>query len=320
MKLTKDTFSDLHVLVIGDVMIDQYLHGQVFRKSPEADIPVLENVLTEKKLGGAANVAKNLVALGAKATLLSVCGDDHNQILLGQLLEQEGINSRLISDPSRKTTVKTRVFSDRQQIVRVDEEDQHDIGEYINESLIGYLEEIIRAAKIDVIILQDYNKGVLCQKNIRRIISIAKEAEIFIAVDPKNKNIVEYRSVDLFKPNLNELANHYPNLSLQEDFQLNVVTKMAEALREEIAARTILVTLSDHGAMILTDKDSYYKDAEIIDIVDVCGAGDAVIAICAMLLLKGINGDELLTYCNQTGRIVCQKTGVAPIHINDLIL
>ncbi len=318
MQVDMAIFSDLHILILGDVMIDQYMHGNVYRQSPEADIPVLEDVRTEKKLGGAANVAKNIHHLGAKASLLSVCGEDSHQDTLQTLLKQHQIEAHIIADSTRQTTVKTRVFADKNQLIRVDQEDKHAISEEINHQLLQRFEAIIEQSKIDILILQDYNKGVLHQKNIGAIIQRAQSKEIFIAVDPKVQHFYEYEGVDLFKPNMKELFQQFPSEAIQNSFDLSVVKKLAKKVQTQIASKTILVTLSEHGAMLCTESESYYKAAKSIEVVDVCGAGDAVIAVIAMAMYKGIESEELLDLCNETGRIVCEKTGVASIHISEL--
>ena len=318
MRLSLDFFKDLHVLVVGDVMIDQYMNGNVFRQSPEANIPVLENVSLLKKLGGAANVAKNIVHLGAKASLLSVTGNDSNYDHLVGLLNNQQIAAHLIKDPERQTTIKTRVFADKTQLVRVDQEDKHDLSEEKNKELLQKYQDILANEKIDILLLQDYNKGVLNKGNIETLIEIAKSKGVFVAVDPKIANFYAYKNVDLFKPNLKELMGQFPNENLSGDFNVALVKKLAEIVRSEIVAKTILVTLSEHGAMIMDKKESYYKAAKTIEVVDVCGAGDAVIAVCAMTMQKGLSKEEILELCNETGRIVCEKTGVESIHISEL--
>lgn len=318
MRLSLDFFNDLHVLVIGDVMIDQYMNGNVFRKSPEADIPVLENVTLLKKLGGAANVAKNIFHLGAKASLLSVCGDDNNQEHLLSLLKKYQISAYLIKDSDRQTTIKTRVFADKTQLVRVDQEDKQELSEKINNQLLESFENILKKEQIDILLLQDYNKGVLGKQNISKLIKMAKSKGIFIAVDPKVDNFYEYKEVELFKPNLKELNTQFPNAPTEKGFNVVGAKILAEKVRSEIVAKTILVTLSEHGAMLLTETESYYKATKTIDVVDVCGAGDAVMAVTAMAMFKGIENDEILELCNETGRIVCEKTGVESIHISEL--
>ncbi len=319
MKLQKNSFSDIRVLVIGDVMIDQYMWGEVYRNSPEAEIPVLEDVRIEQKLGGAANVAVNLKDLGAEVFLISIVGDDKGAEQMSTLLTQSDIRHQLVTDDSRPTTVKTRIFKDSEQLIRVDQESTSEMSIEQDEIFLRKYHEVISEFNPDILILQDYNKGVLTEYNIPLIIKSAKEHRIFVSVDPKKKNFALYRNVDLIKPNLKELYHQIRPQEHEISFQPDWIAGKAKELLRKMSVGIFLVTLSEHGAMICTEKVSTHKEADSIEIVDVCGAGDGVIAVATLMAHKGATNEQILHSTNKTGRIVCQKTGVAGITIDELL-
>ena len=185
-------FSALHVMVIGDLMLDQYIKGTVSRISPEAPVPILDQSARETKLGGAANVAANLISLGAQTTLVGVVGDDIEQAKMEALISETQIQSQLIKDPTRPTTLKTRLLADNQQVLRVDKESTRDISQAIVEKLISAVAHLLTSGTIDFVILQDYNKGVFTPYSIPRIIKLCQENGIGVGVDPKIKNIEHY--------------------------------------------------------------------------------------------------------------------------------
>ncbi len=301
-----------NILVIGDVMVDQYMKGVVRRKSPEADIPVLDQVTTIMEPGGAANVSLNAIILGSKATLIGVIGNDEKGLKLQSILEEKSISTEFIKDNTRPTTVKTRVFDGNKQLIRIDDESTIDCSEEIQKELIQKVKEIVNKEKFDIAILQDYNKGVLTKNTISKIIAILKSKNIFIAVDPKKKNFECYMDVNLFKPNMNEML-FWAKMDAKTEFDKNFIEKIGKNLRSEIASTTLLVTLSEHGAMYFSKKASYYKEAIPMEVVDVCGAGDAVILVAAMADFQNLNPSEVLEYCVKTGKIVCGKVGVSGI-------
>ncbi len=307
----------INVLVIGDVMLDQYMKGSVRRKSPEADIPVLDQVKTRIEVGGAANVALNAKLLDCNVHLIGVVGRDVKAKTLSSLLYQHNINASLIEDESRPTTVKTRIFNNSDQIVRVDEESTADIDAIIQEEVLTQLDNLLSIQKFHVAILQDYNKGVLCAKLIPQIISKLKTKGIFIAVDPKEKNIELYQGVNLFKPNLNELKK-WGSIEKSKKFNKNWVERLAEELREKICAEKVLVTLSENGCFYTSKNTSAFKSAIPIEVADVCGAGDAVMVVAALATFENKTIDEILSISVKAGRIVCLKEGVSTISMEEL--
>lgn len=301
--------TEFNILVIGDVMIDQYMKGVVKRRSPEADIPVLEEVHTISEPGGAANVAVNASMLGSKVTLVGVTGEDQGALKLIKLLNERSIRAEFVTDRTRPTTVKTRVFNGPTQLVRVDEESTEDCNSYISKIVEDRITDLVSKEKYDIAILQDYNKGVFHKKNITNIVQILKSNGIFIAVDPKKKNFNYFSGVDLFKPNLSEML-HWMGRSSFDEFNLVEVKELAKTLYNEIACTTLLVTLSEHGALLLQEDSIDYKKSIPLEVVDVCGAGDAVITVGAMAKFQNLTNEIILEFCVKTGRIVCEKVGV----------
>lgn len=304
------------VIIIGDVMIDQYLQGEVRRKSPEADIPVLDKVTTRAEAGGAANVALNAKLLDCEVHLVGIVGEDEKASKLLKLVKKHGITTHFISDSSRPTTVKTRVFNGDYQVIRVDEESTEDIDENVQKQLLSEIEKCLSENSFDIAILQDYNKGLFCKKNIKKIISLLQNKNIFIGVDPKNKNIECYQNVDLFKPNFNELRNWAEEEN--EKFDLKSVKRLGKALKEKIKAKNVLVTLSEHGAMYFSKDEIIHQKSIPIKVADVCGAGDAVMMVSAIAAFQNKSIPDILELCVKTGKIVCLKKGVSTISSGEL--
>jgi rfaE bifunctional protein kinase chain/domain len=308
---------NLKVIVIGDVMLDQYLYGTVRRKSPEADIPVLDQLNYKIEVGGAANVALNAKLLDCDVHLVGVVGQDEKATKLESILHSHGIKTSLIEDHNRPTTVKTRLFNGNEQLVRVDEESTEDIDDDIQSTLINKISDVISEEKYDIAILQDYNKGVFCNTNIIEIITLLKSKDIFIGVDPKKENFECYKHVDLFKPNLNELKQ-WAEIEKEKKYSKNWVEKIGTKLRNEISAKTVLITLSEHGVLYLSENKTFHKPSIPIDVVDVCGAGDAVMMVSAIAAYKNKTGEEILSLCVRAGKIVCLKVGVSSISSAEL--
>ena len=203
----KLNFSDLSVLIIGDVMVDFYLFGEVNRISPEAPVPVVEIASKESRPGGAANVALNIYELGAKPILLSMIGRDLTGNSLIKMLRESGVKTNhVLQNKNRMTTLKTRVFDEDKQVVRFDEEEIEDVNEAQETLLIKEFRKILLNDKPGIIIIQDYNKGVLTKYFIKQILLLATKSGIPVAVDPKERNFFDYQAIDLFKPNLREFS------------------------------------------------------------------------------------------------------------------
>ena len=305
--------AQLHVVVIGDVMIDRYYSGKIDRVSPEAPVPLVNVKATEDRLGGAANVALNCKAMGAKVSLASVIGDDADAAILLQLLEENEIEHALVfKSDQRKTTCKTRVLSRNQQILRFDQEMETDLELKEEHHFIDMVLRFLQIQKPDIVIFQDYNKGVLKENIINRITQHCKNLDILIAVDPKKKNFFAYKNVAIFKPNLKELREglHLPidpvNLAnLEEAHQL---------LKDKLGHKISFITLSEHGVFYQNEDDRKIIPSHHRNISDVSGAGDSVIAVAALVYAVTKNANLMAEYSNIAGGLVCEEVGVVPIN------
>lgn len=307
-------FSDLHIAVIGDVMIDRYISGYVKRISPEAPVPILEWKTTENRMGGAANVALNLHELGAQVSLLSVVGDDkRSDILKESINKYNRIVCEFVKDKDRNTTVKTRIVAKNQQLLRVDSEDTHDVSDEKSLELLERLKICHAKKPINGIILQDYNKGVLTEYSISKVIQWANHHSISTFVDPKEKNFFSYKNCTVFKPNKKEAAQAL-GAEWREDY--NYVSGI---LRQKLHQKTTLITLSDEGLFIGDDQTSFMVPTTVRNISDVSGAGDTVISIVSLCYLKSIPLDQIGRIANLAGGQVCESPGVVPINLSQLV-
>lgn len=301
-----------HLLVVGDVMVDAYLWGRVDRISPEAPVPVVQVTRRSARLGGAANVALNAQALGATATIASVVGDDPDADRIEALLrEQRSPTEGIVRSSQRRTTVKTRVISGHQHVVRVDEEQEDELSQADERALLDRIAMLVAARRPDAIVLEDYNKGVLTATVIEGVIRLAKQSGVPVAVDPKKRNFLTYHGVDLFKPNLKELREGLKiEIDPADDASIN---KAVRALEEKLANRLSLVTLSELGAYVHDHGVGTRIAAHKRKIVDVSGAGDTVIAVAALSLAQGLDARNIAALSNLAGGLVCEEVGVVPI-------
>lgn len=305
-------FSRLKVLIIGDLMIDSYTWGRVSRISPEAPVPVVNVIRRESRLGGAGNVVLNIASLGATAVICSVIGDDApgrelQKIILDSNLSTEG----LIVEPGRMTTVKERIIAGSQQVVRVDSETESSISSSSHKALLAHIKDSI--SDVDVIIFEDYDKGVLSSELIQSVISMAKENNIPTVVDPKRKNFFAYKGATLFKPNLHELRD---GLGLMPtDFDADHLADTVRKFKVSQEFTGVFVTLSERGVYIDFENDQQLIPAHIRQISDVSGAGDTVISIAACVLALGGSTEQIASLANLGGGLVCESLGVVPIDL-----
>ena len=305
-------FSRLKVLIIGDLMIDSYTWGRVSRISPEAPVPVVNVIRRESRLGGAGNVVLNIASLGATAVICSVIGDDApgrelQKIILDSNLSTEG----LIVEPGRMTTVKERIIAGSQQVVRVDSETENSISLSSQQALLTLIKRSI--SDVDVIIFEDYDKGVLSAELIQSVISMAKENNIPTVVDPKRKNFFAYKGATLFKPNLHELRD---GLGLMpSDFDADHLAETVRKFKVSQEFTGVFVTLSERGVYIDFENDQQLIPAHIRQISDVSGAGDTVISIAACVLALGGTTEQIASLANLGGGLVCESLGVVPINL-----
>lgn len=308
-------FENIPVLIIGDVMIDAYLFGNVERISPEAPVPIVAVNKKESRLGGAANVALNLVSLGAKPILCSTIGNDSEGHELIDLLLKSNINAEgIIKDNDRITTVKTRVISQNHQMLRIDNENAEVLNTEQTKLLIAKIETLLPTAKI--VIFEDYDKGVITEALIERITRKANELGIPTVVDPKKRNFNYYKNVTLLKPNLKELRE-----GINTQFSLNnkpEFENVCQKLMANMNIKYLFVTLSENGVMITDGNDFTYIPAHLRKVADVSGAGDTVISVASLCLALNLPIHQVAAISNLAGGLVCEEVGVIPIDKNKL--
>jgi len=311
-------FSNLKVMIIGDVMIDTYLWGHVGRVSPEAPVPIVSGVIEENRLGGAANVALNVKAMGAVPILCSVIGDDDRGKLILELMEEQLLSDvGLVVDGNRVTTQKTRIISGSQHLLRVDEEMDIFLSKRVQEEFLELISSLLESGGIDAIIMQDYDKGVLTPRVISEVISASERVAVPVLVDPKFRSFSLYRRVKLFKPNFKELVK-----GLDLDLTRKEIDKLAEAMKkfqEKQQIENLLVTLSDQGVLNSGNGEHVHIPAIKREIADVSGAGDTVIAVASLCILAGLSPAEVAALSNLAGGQVCEKAGVVPINSGKLL-
>ncbi|MBL0329621.1 MAG: D-glycero-beta-D-manno-heptose-7-phosphate kinase [Bacteroidetes bacterium] len=315
---TFKAFNKLNVLIIGDVMIDAYMWGNVNRISPEAPVPIVAIHKKENRLGGAANVALNIQAMGANPILCSVIGeDDGAKVFLDLLKGNKLSNKGIIKSKRRITTVKTRVISSNHQMLRVDEEIESNIDTKENTALFSEIKKLVASEKINVIIFEDYDKGTITPDLIKNVVALAKQKGIPTVVDPKKKNFMAYTGVTLFKPNLKELKE-----GLKMDFDhtnIKELDKVVAGFIKKQNITTALITLSEKGVYIHSAKSKNLVPAHIRNISDVSGAGDTVVSIAALCLASKLSPVTTATLANLAGGLVCEKVGVVPIDKKQLL-
>lgn len=320
-KLFED-FNRLNIMIIGDVMVDSYLWGKVERISPEAPIPIVALRKRENRMGGAANVAMNIRSMGANPILCSVIGTDDKGDQFLDLLKKEKItDDGIVRSTRRITTTKFRIFGNSYQMLRVDEEMDNDLvqGDFL--TMIRVIDQILSKVKIDCIIFQDYDKGVITQKLIQEVVKRALVANIPVTVDPKKKNFMAYQQVTLFKPNLKEMKD---GLNLDGDLEDNQsVVDAAQLLRARLDCRYVLTTMSDKGVLIShkdrSEERNTFIPAHMRMISDVSGAGDTVISLASLCLALNRSPNEIAYISNLAGGLVCEDVGVVPINKDKLL-
>jgi len=302
-------FADRNVLVVGDLMLDTYLWGEINRISPEAPVPIVEVKKIEYNPGGAANVALNLASLGCKVSLIGLIGTDAEGTILKNLLDQRNIIcTDLVMSESRPTTVKSRIIAHNQQVVRADREMNKDLSESSNNNLIKSVKAIIE--DVDAVILGDYNKGVLNLVSVKAIIDAANNIGKPVYVDPKESNFNAYKNVRLFKPNLSEFKNAYI-----EDESLEVA---GFQFKHEINAEILMITRGADGVSLFDGSDYHHFPTKARLVHDVSGAGDTVIATFTLSDICGASTEESVTLSNYAAGRVCEEVGVVPISLKML--
>ncbi|MGZ3940034.1 MAG: bifunctional heptose 7-phosphate kinase/heptose 1-phosphate adenyltransferase [Flavisolibacter sp.] len=311
-------FSSLKVGVIGDVMLDTYMWGEVERISPEAPVPIVSLRNKEQRIGGAGNVALNTQSLLAKSYLISVMGQDDDASKLTSLLSAQNINcSYCIQSKERITTNKTRVISRNQHMMRLDAEITDDLCRQDEERLIELFERFVQAEKPDVVVLEDYNKGVLTDTVIQVVLSVCKKAGVITAVDPKRKNFLQYKGADIFKPNLKEVKEAL-NLLFSE-IDLELLRDIHRELSHLLHHRISFITLSEKGVFFGEENKSAIIPSHIRNIADVSGAGDTVIAVSSLVYAVTKNANLMAEVANIAGGLVCEEVGTVAIDRQKLL-
>ena len=313
-----ESFSNFNVLIIGDVMVDAYVWGKVDRISPEAPVPIVSCVNRESRLGGAANVALNIKSLGANPILCSVIGNDEKgKEFLNLLTEIQDEQYGIVVSDKRRTTVKTRFISDNQHLIRVDEEDTHELADEIELEFIDHIKSLLEKHEIHAVVFEDYDKGVITKNLIEEITDFANQKNIPILVDPKKRHYTDYKNVTLFKPNFKEFVEG-SNLLLEKG-DLEGLFKEAKKFQNEMGIEKLLITLSELGVFISNEKSYEHIPAVVRQIADVSGAGDTVISVATLCLAAGMNAKEIAAISNLAGGIVCEIPVVVPIDKDQLL-
>ncbi len=311
-------FTQLKMVVIGDVMLDTYWWGKVDRISPEAPVPVVAVSKREQRIGGAGNVALNVCALGAGVSILSVLGKDEDGEQLTRLLKENNIQTKyLVHSEHRITTNKIRVISRNQQMMRLDAELTGDMIKEDEDRLLYSFENYIAAENPDVVILEDYNKGVLTENVIKSIITLCKKHNILTAVDPKRKNFFAYEGVDIFKPNFKEVLEGL-NM-IRDEMNLSVLKDMHLLLQDKLKHRVSFITLSEKGVFYQHDDKAAIISTHIRSIADVSGAGDTVIGVASLVFAATGDAKLMAEIANIAGGLVCEEVGTVAVNKDKLL-
>lgn len=312
------SFQNIKVAVLGDVMLDTYWWGHVERISPEAPVPVVSLDKKELRIGGAGNVALNLSALGAQTFVISVIGNDEEGKQLKTLFEQNKVDtSNIISSNERITTNKMRIVSRNQQMMRLDAEVTTDINEVLQQQLLSVIKKYFQINRPDVLILEDYNKGVLTENLIHEVIALCKEYNVITTVDPKRKNFFAYKGVDIFKPNLKEVKEGLNLLidEVNEHSLQNIHQQLNQILQHQIS----LITLSEKGIFYQSSAQKNIIPTHIRNIADVSGAGDTVIAVASLVYANKKDIELAAQIANIAGGLVCEEVATSPIDKEKLL-
>jgi len=312
-----ESFSQLKIGVIGDLMLDTYWWGKVDRISPEAPVPVVAVSKKEQRIGGAGNVALNVQSLGASVSVISMIGEETEAKLLQQLFKSENIDTTyLLTDPARITTNKIRIISRNQHMMRLDAEQTSVLTAAQEQRMLAIFREYIRNESPDLVILEDYNKGVLTESGIGEIISICRENNILTAVDPKRKNFFAFRNADIFKPNLQE-AKEGLNI-IGDEVSPELLNNIHDSLVRELNHKISFITLSEKGVFYKSGQTSELIPTHIRSIADVSGAGDTVIAVASVVYAASKNIRLMAEMANIAGGLVCEEVGTVAIDRNKL--
>jgi rfaE bifunctional protein kinase chain/domain len=313
-----EQFDEFKIMVIGDAMIDEYVWGQISRISPEAPVPVVNFARREQRLGGAANVALNIQALGATPIFCSTIGNDERANILTTLLTNNGLSADgIIKNSSRITTSKTRIIAGSQHVLRIDEETTKPLHAALEQEFVENIKKIAEHQKINAIIFEDYDKGCITPAVIEQVTALAYARNIPTLVDPKRRNFNHYFGVSLFKPNYKEFCEGI-NADVNKN-SYDEIFAVAKDFQQKMNIKYMLVTLSERGAL-LSDGNRYAAvPARVRNIVDVSGAGDTLISVAALCMAAGAELEDMVAIANLAGGCVCEQVGVVPINKKTLL-
>ena len=303
----KAAIEKARVLVVGDVMLDRYWFGEVERISPEAPVPVVHVAKREDRLGGAANVARNVAALGAQVTLVGLVGQDEAATSVKTLLTEAGIQAHLVTDAHHPTTLKMRVLGRQQQLLRIDFEEKPTPA--LLDSLADRVAPLL--AQHDLVVFSDYAKGALAQ--VEKLIAMARETGLPILVDPKGSHYQRYRGASLVTPNRSEMQQAVGHWQSESE-----LSDRAQALRAQLELEALLVTRSEQGMTLFTAAGSDHVEALAHEVFDVSGAGDTVLATLAVMRAAGVSWAESMRWANRAGGIVVGKLGTSIVTAGEL--
>jgi D-beta-D-heptose 7-phosphate kinase/D-beta-D-heptose 1-phosphate adenosyltransferase len=309
----EDEWARKRLLIVGDVMLDKYIWGDVARISPEAPVPVVRGLRHDEKPGGAANVAMNLACLGAQATVIGVTGKDESERLLSQGLRSNGVQPEFIVSDGYETVTKMRILGGRQQMLRLDFERPGAIDPAIHERLIEKVLELLPGSQ--ALVLSDYAKGVLTPEVCRALIPAARELGVPVLVDPKGSDYAHYRGATTVCPNLNELARAVR----QEPDDFEALFAAAEAMVSDLDLEFLTATLSEKGIALVRPGNRFIAPAQARQVFDVSGAGDTVIAVMALCLTSGLQPETAVQLANVAAGIVVGKVGTVPVQKHELL-
>jgi len=308
-----EKFADVKVLVLGDVMLDRYLWGNVSRISPEAPVPIVNINKKSSVLGGAANVAANIKSLGASPYLIGICGEDKDSEKIESLLAEGEISNKLFKFENRQTTVKTRIIAHHQHVARIDQETNDYISDAESEMIYEYLSDLIDTTSI--LLISDYAKGFLTDSFLSRLITTCKEKNKIVLVDPKGKNFNKYKGATILTPNRKESAE----ATGFDENDSNLIAKAGKKLLDEADLISLLITQGENGMTLLQkDGNTFYLEAQTRKVYDVTGAGDTVIATFAVAVGAGASFFEAAQLANIAAGLVVREVGTTSISLNKL--
>lgn len=299
--------ASVRILVVGDVMLDRYWFGDVSRISPEAPVPVVQIQRQNDRLGGAANVARNVAALGAHVTLAGIVGRDEAAGCVQSLLERERIHSRLQIDPGTATTIKLRVLSRRQQMLRIDFDSPQKSDFRLD---ADFLSPLLKSH--DAVVFSDYAKG--CVSEPQSWITEARTLGLHVVVDPKARDFSRYAHATVLKPNLSEFTRAAGVAENEKEF-----TDKAQSLRDSLRIESLLITRSEQGMSLYDSTGDYHFPARIREVYDVCGAGDTAAAVTVTLLAAGLETRLSVWLANHAAGIAVTRAGVTAVKMNELV-